>query len=66
MSDSFYIECCPFCGPQQDGISQVTLGETRDMRDDYILGYVMHCPECEYEMHEEFLVDLLNKWNTRK
>ena len=64
MSD-FYLECCPFCGPQPDGIDNLTLGETKDVRDGYILGYVIHCPKCEYDMHEEFQTDLLNKWNTR-
>ena len=65
MSESFYLECCPFCGPQPDGIDNLTLGETKDVRDGYILGYVIYCPTCAYEMHEEFLEDLLTKWNYR-
>jgi len=65
MDDEFYLECCPFCGPQDDGLWTVVLAETKDVRDDYVLGYVVHCPKCEYEMVDEFMDDLLDTWNAR-
>jgi hypothetical protein len=60
-----YLECCPFCGPQEDGIWNLVLAETKDVRDDYILGYTVYCPACEFEMNNEFMSDLLEQWNKR-
>jgi len=65
VDDEFYLECCPFCGPQPDGIDNVVLAETKDVRDDYILGYTVYCPKCEFEMTNEFMEDLLETWNNR-
>jgi len=65
MDDEFYLECCPFCGPQLDGIDNLVLAETKDVRDGYVLGYTVHCPNCEFEMTDEFMEDLLETWNTR-
>ena len=65
MDDEFYLECCPFCGPQPDGIWNLVLAETKDVRDDYVLGYTVYCPKCEYEMNHEFMEDLLETWNNR-
>ena len=65
MEDEFYLECCPFCGPQPDGILNLVLAETKDVRDDYVLGYTVFCPGCDFEMNHEFMADLLEKWNNR-
>ena len=63
--DKCYLECCPFCGPQEDGIWDLVLAETKDVRDDYILGYTVYCPKCDFEMNNEFMYDLLEQWNKR-
>ena len=63
--DKCYLEPCPFCGPQKDGIRNLVLAETKDVRDDYILGYTVYCPTCEFEMNNEFMYDLLEQWNKR-
>ena len=65
MDDEVYLECCPFCGPVDDGIWNIVFAETKDIRDGYILGYTIFCPKCDFEMNEEFEEDLLEKWNTR-
>jgi uncharacterized Zn finger protein len=65
MSEDVYVECCPFCGPQAEGIWDLVLAETKDIRDGYILGYTVHCPGCKFEVNNEFLEDLLEQWNKR-
>ena len=60
-----YLECCPFCGPQDDGLWELVLAETKDIRDGYILGYTIYCPKCVFVMENEFEEELLSTWNHR-
>lgn len=57
------LQPCPFCGPQIEEECQPLLQETRDHIYDCALGYSIMCPCCGIEMHEEYLSDLLDRWN---
>lgn len=60
MSD---LKPCPFCGPQKDDDREPCLCECRDMKHDYARWYTILCPSCGIEMNDEYLRDLVDRWN---
>lgn len=56
---------CPFCGPQKDEQYAPCLREDRSVQHDYAIGYSILCPGCGIELHDEYLEDVLTKWDTR-
>ncbi len=59
------LKPCPFCGPQKNEDPEVVLSECRDMEHDYARYYSIFCPSCAIEMNDEYLRDLVGRWNRR-
>lgn len=65
MNAKTELKPCPFCGTQTDESYHVSLRSHDDVINGGNIGYEIFCPCCGISMHEEYLSDLLERWNTR-
>lgn len=61
MSDAPTLKPCPF-----DGNTELMFIEERDVVDGFSHNYSIRCPTCGISMHDEYMSELVERWNTRK